>query len=156
MISPLVVEVKKPQLLTLAVLSSAARNPLASFNASSLAQKCRKNSRGCSSSMWLWTAVTSMPFARNAFDHGIYFVASQNKITGDSGLAATGRLEVDGNSHAHRSHRSNLHSVFRNRIPPRHIELIDPAVGLSFDAAKLVELPGIKVDAGRRSGSPGC
>src|SRR5258708_39374214 len=88
-------------------------------------------------------------------DHGIYFVASQNKITGDSGLAATGRLEVDGNSHAHRSHRSNLHSVFRNRIAPRHIELIDPAVGLSFDADKLVELRGIKVDGGRRSGCGG-
>src|SRR5262245_54607699 len=49
------------QLFALAVLSSAARSPLASFTASSLAQKCMKNSRGCSLSMWLCTAVTSMP-----------------------------------------------------------------------------------------------
>jgi hypothetical protein len=40
-------------LVVLAVLSSAARNPRASFKASSFAQKCRKKSRGCSSSMWL-------------------------------------------------------------------------------------------------------
>ena len=42
---------RKDQLFAVAVLSSAARNPLASFKASSLAQKWRKNSRGCSSSM---------------------------------------------------------------------------------------------------------
>ena len=41
------------QLFALAVLSSAERNPRASFSASSLAQKCMKKSRGCSSSMWL-------------------------------------------------------------------------------------------------------
>src|SRR5215475_15651261 len=39
------------QLFALAVLSRAARSPLASFTASSLAQKCMKNSRGCSLSM---------------------------------------------------------------------------------------------------------
>ena len=39
------------QLFALAVLSSAARSPLASFTASSLAQKCMKISRGCSVSM---------------------------------------------------------------------------------------------------------
>ena len=39
------------QLFALAVLSSAARSPRASFSASSLAQKCMKNSRGCSISM---------------------------------------------------------------------------------------------------------
>src|SRR4029077_3750048 len=39
---------RKRSALVLAVLSSAARNPLASFTASSLAQKCRKYRRGCS------------------------------------------------------------------------------------------------------------
>src|SRR5262249_22492722 len=53
-------------LVTLAVLSSAARMPLASLRASSFAQKCMKNRRGCSSSMWLCRAVTSIPFVRNA------------------------------------------------------------------------------------------
>src|SRR5258708_20284841 len=85
-------------------------------------------------------------------DHGIYFVACQNKITGDSGLAATGRLEVDGDSHAHRSHRSNLHSAFHHWAASRHIELIDAAVAFSFDADKLVEFSGIEVDSGSRSG----
>ena len=37
--------------LALAVLSNASRSPLASFEASSFAQKCMKNSRGCSVSM---------------------------------------------------------------------------------------------------------
>src|SRR5882757_7594903 len=82
-------------------------------------------------------------------DHGIYFVACQNKITGDSSFAATGRLEVDGDSHAHRSNRSNLHSAFHHWVASRHIELIDAAVGLSFDADKLVELRGIEVDGGK-------
>lgn len=35
------------------IWSSAARMPLASFTASSLAQKCMKKRRGSSSSMWL-------------------------------------------------------------------------------------------------------
>src|SRR5437764_474885 len=48
------------QLLLLAVLSSAARNSFASFSASSLAQKWQKRNRGCSSSMWLCSAVTSI------------------------------------------------------------------------------------------------
>src|SRR5262245_15809240 len=59
------------QLFALAVLSSAARRPLASLMASSLAQKCMKNSRGCSLSMWLCTAVTSMPCSRRALITGL-------------------------------------------------------------------------------------
>ena len=58
------------QLFALAVLSSAARSPLASLTASSLAQKCMKMRRGCSVSMWLWTAVTSMPFSRSVLITG--------------------------------------------------------------------------------------
>jgi len=41
----------RAQLFVLAVLSSAARNPLANLMASSFAQKCMKISRGCSVSM---------------------------------------------------------------------------------------------------------
>src|SRR5262245_37261469 len=67
------------QLFALAVLSSAARSPLASFTASSLAQKCMKNSRGCSLSMWLWTAVTSMPFERSALITGLTSSAVSTK-----------------------------------------------------------------------------
>src|SRR5215510_15028369 len=67
------------QLRALAVLSSASRNPLASFSASSLAQKCMKISRGCSSSMWLWMAVTSMPFVRSALITGFTSSATSTK-----------------------------------------------------------------------------
>jgi len=48
------------------VWSNAARRPFASFTASSFAQKCMKNSRGCSSSMWLCSAVTWMPLPLSA------------------------------------------------------------------------------------------
>src|SRR5215472_9009342 len=58
------------QLFALAVLSSAERSPLASFTVSSFAQKWRKNSRGCSLSMWLCTAVTSMPLDRKVLMTG--------------------------------------------------------------------------------------
>jgi len=33
-------------------------------------------------------------------DHGIHFVIGQNEISGDGGLAAAGRLEVDGDGYA--------------------------------------------------------
>ena len=48
------------------VFSRATRSPCASFTASSLAQKCMKNRRGSSVSMWLCNAVTWIPFSRSA------------------------------------------------------------------------------------------
>src|SRR5215475_16054518 len=66
----------------LAILSSAARTPLASFSASSFAQKCMKNSRGCSLSLWLWSAVTSIPFARKARLTGLTSVDARTKSQG--------------------------------------------------------------------------
>ena len=62
---------RSSQLFATAVLSNAARIPLASFWASSFAQKWMKNMRGSSSIMWLWIAVTSMPFARSARTSGL-------------------------------------------------------------------------------------
>ncbi len=35
---------------------------LGKFRCIVVAQKCRKNNRGCSSSMWLWTAVVLPAF----------------------------------------------------------------------------------------------
>src|SRR6185312_15735131 len=67
------------QLLATFTLSSAARRPLASFSASSLAQKCMKKRRGCSSSMWLWIAVTSMPLSRSALATGFTSLAVSTK-----------------------------------------------------------------------------
>src|SRR5882757_7312105 len=60
-------------------LSSAARSPVASLRASSLAQKCMKKTRGCSSSMWLCRAVISMPLACSALITGLTSLASSTK-----------------------------------------------------------------------------
>src|SRR6266446_2959996 len=95
--------------------------------------------------MWLWTAVTSMPFARNALITGLTS-SPQNKISRDSGLAATGRLETDGIRDTHRSDRTYLHSILRHRIAARHCKLIDAAVRLPFDANDLIELRGVEID----------
>src|SRR5262249_9905764 len=70
---------RRRQFVARAVLSSAARRPLASFNASSFAQKCMKIKRGCSDSMWLCTAVTSMPFVRSALITGFTSSAVRTK-----------------------------------------------------------------------------
>src|SRR5215475_13870888 len=82
-------------LLALAVLSNAARSPFANFRASSFAQKCMKNSLGCSVSMWLWIAVTSIPFVRNALITGVDLLANEHEVARDRSLAAAARLEVD-------------------------------------------------------------
>jgi len=60
-------------------LSSAARNPLASLIASSLAQKCKKNSRGCSSSVAVHHGQLNT-IRTQRHDHGIDFVAGDNEI----------------------------------------------------------------------------
>jgi hypothetical protein len=67
------------QPLVTANFSSPARKPFASLSASSLAQKCTKNRRGCSSSMWLWMAVTSIPFRRSARRSGFTSPAVSTK-----------------------------------------------------------------------------
>jgi hypothetical protein len=71
-------------------------------------------------------------------DHRIHLVAGENEISGDSCLAATGGLKTDGYCHAHRPHRADLHSIFRDWITAWHRELIDAAVRLSFDADDLI------------------
>ena len=108
-----------------------------------------KISRGCSVSMWLWIAVTSMPFVAQRLDHRIDLVAGQHEVAGDGGLAAAGRLEVDRGRDAHRAGRRDLHPVLGDRVAARHAELIDAAIGLPFDADDLVELGGVEIDRGR-------
>src|SRR5258708_4979946 len=61
---------RHPHPLAMLTCDSAALSPCASLPASSLAQKCMKNRRGWSSSMWLCSAVTSMPLSRSAFITG--------------------------------------------------------------------------------------
>src|SRR5207244_1042742 len=59
--------------------SKADRSPSASLTSSSTAQKCMKKSRGSSSSMWLWTAVTSIPCSRRARSTGFTSAARSTK-----------------------------------------------------------------------------
>src|SRR6267142_6124301 len=85
-------------------------------------------------------------------DHGIHFVTGKNEVSGNRRLTATSRLEIDRDRHPHRSHRSNLHSAFQDRIAPRHIELVDATVRLALAADELVELRCVEVDRWWRSG----
>src|SRR5713101_4068549 len=82
----------------------------------------------------------------------VYFVARKHEIAGNSGLATASRLEVDRRGYAHRSHRSNLHSAFIDRIAPRHIKLVDAAVGLPFASDELIKLCRVEINRGWRSG----
>ena len=45
-----------------------------------------------------------------------------------------------------------LHAAFGDRIPARHCQLVDAAVGLSLDADDLVDLRGVEIDRRRRRG----
>jgi hypothetical protein len=42
-----------------------------------------------------------------------------------------------------------LHSVLGDRVTARHAELVNAAVGLTFDADDLVELSSVEIDGGR-------
>src|SRR6185312_8495477 len=70
--------VSSPVFFTLA-LSSAMRSVFAKVTASSWAQKCMKYMCGWSSSMWLCSAVTSMPPPRSACSTGFTSLASSTK-----------------------------------------------------------------------------
>jgi hypothetical protein len=61
-----------------------------------LAQKCRKNRRSCSSSIWLWIAVTFDPALQQSLNDRIDFVARPLEISRDSCVAAVRRLTVNG------------------------------------------------------------
>src|SRR5262249_32565302 len=63
------------QLFAILICASAAFSPSASFLASSLAQKCMKERCGWSSSMRLWSAETSIPCSRSAFETGFHSFA---------------------------------------------------------------------------------
>ena len=57
----------------------AAFSPVSSLARSSCAQKCMKNMRGLSSSIWLCSAVTSMPWLRSARITGFTSLATNMK-----------------------------------------------------------------------------
>ena len=93
-------------------VSRAARNPRASFTASSFAQKCTKKSRGSSSSMWLWSAVTSIPYALKGLQQRLHLFRRRNEIPADGGVAVASRFEIDGDGGSHGG---------SDRIPPARI-----------------------------------
>jgi hypothetical protein len=90
-------------------------------------QKCMKIRRGCSVSMWLWIAVTSMPLDRKALITGFTSSAVSTKSPVMAALRA-GRLEADAGRHAGRACRAELHSVLIDRIAARNPELINAAI----------------------------
>src|SRR5215208_2823281 len=75
-----------------------------------------------------------------SLDNRIHFVSYQYEVTGNGGLAAAGRLEVNRRRYSHRAGRSNLHSVLGYRIAPRHPKLINASVSLPLGADDLIEL----------------
>ena len=82
-------------------------------------------------------------------DHRVHLVAGQHEIAGDGRFAAAGRLETDrGIATPIGPAGRQLHAVFGDRIPARHGQLIDAAVGLSLDADDLVDLRGVEFDGG--------
>src|SRR4051794_27211348 len=90
-------------LLARGLVECGAQSPR-KLQASSLAQKCMKNSRRCSPAMAVQRGHLDA-IGSQRLDHGIHFVIGENEIARDGSLAATGRLEVDCNGHAHRSDR---------------------------------------------------
>src|SRR5581483_12320301 len=73
------------------------------------------------------------------FNHRVHLIGGQHEVARDGGLAAAGRLKINPRRNAHRPGGTKLHSVFRDRIPPRHAELVDAAARFSFYADDLIE-----------------
>src|SRR4051812_2786295 len=72
-------------------------------------------------------------------DDRVHFVAGKDEITGDGGLPAASRLEVDGGGYAHGPRGTDLHPSLLNGVAPRNPELIRAAIGLPLAADDLVE-----------------
>ena len=74
---------------------NAALIPAATDSVLPTAQKCMKNRRGCSVSMWLCSAVTCYVVFFECGDHRIDFLRRQHEIPGCRNFAGAGFLEVD-------------------------------------------------------------
>ena len=111
-----------------------------------------KNSLGCSPSMWLWIAVTSMSWARKARISGL----TSSPVTRKSPVIAALPLPVDWKliALAPPSGPVHLQPHLHDRVAARHAKLVDAAARRTLDADDLVELGRIQIDSGR-SGT-GC
>src|SRR5262245_13987291 len=83
-------------------------------------------------------------------DQRIYFIAGDQKVSGDRGVAAAGRLEVDRVGHAGWPGRCEGRTHLRDRVAPWYRKLVDPAVGLSLYSDDLVEHCRVEIDCGWR------
>ena len=106
---------------------------------------------GSSVSMWLWIAVTSMPFDAQRADHVLDFRADEREVAGDRRLAAAGRLEVDGGRTAH-DRCADRHSLLGDAVTARHVDRVDSAVVGALCPDDLVDLRRVEVDGGGRCG----
>ena len=107
-----------------------------------------KKRRGCSSSMWLCSAVTSMPLLTQRLHDRVHLLGGQHEIAGDRRLAAAGRLKIDRVRRAHAA--GIIHAAFPDRLGARNAELIDAAVVRALGAERLVDRGGIEIDRRRR------
>ena len=98
----------------------AALIPPATESGLPTAQKCIKNRRGCSVSMWRCNAVELGFDVLQAQNDRVYSFRRQDEIAGSRHLAGAGILEIDGPSHSLRSRER--HSMIRNRIAPGDAE----------------------------------
>ena len=88
------------------IASRARLSVAASLTASSFAQKCMKKIRGSSLSMWLCSAVTSMPLSRSALitgltseaivEHGFTYPSSMVNIPLNFQPTGNGRAAITG------------------------------------------------------------
>jgi hypothetical protein len=152
----------------LAVLSSAARSALASFIASSSAQKCMKLILGCSVSMWLWIAVTSAPLERSVRTTVVDLRADEYEIADDGGRRASGhrpryRPARPGHRRPKRGQwrRLSIQSAAPRSITGAGMMVGMPATGsataINFQptgGGKAVAIPALRRDAMRPSDVP--
>src|ERR1700730_17022625 len=94
--------------------------------------------------MWLWIAVTSIPWARSAFNTGVTSFAINKKSPVIAAFAPPGGLKIDRISGAH--WRRNVHSIVFNRLCAGNAELVDAAVISALGAEGLIDRRGVEID----------
>src|SRR6516164_8559776 len=88
-------------------------------------------------------------------DQRVDFIAGNQEIAGDCGLATAGRLKVDSVGHPGRTGRNECGPHLADRVAARHPELVDATVGLALHPHDRVERCRVEIDRRRRTGRGG-
>src|SRR6516165_8255437 len=94
--------------------------------------------------MWLWIAVTSIPWSRSALRTGFTSFAISTKSPVIAALPPPLGLEVDRIGRTHR--RRYIHSIILDRFGSGDAELVDAPVIGALGAERLIESDGIEID----------